>query len=34
VRFLSSRNEAEGGGQGSAPVTDESSAPAEEDIPF
>ena len=34
VRFLSSRNEAEGGGQGSAPAADESTAPAEEDIPF
>ena len=35
VRFLSSRSETEGGGTGSAPVADESGAPADnEDIPF
>ena len=35
VRFLSSRSETEGGGMGSAPVTEEGGLPAEsEDIPF
>jgi single-strand DNA-binding protein len=34
VRFLSSRNETEGGATSSAPVAEDSSAPAEEDIPF
>jgi single-strand DNA-binding protein len=34
VRFLSSRNEVEGGGTGTAPVTEEGGAPADEDIPF
>lgn len=34
VRFLSSRNEAEGGGQGTAPVAEDGAAPADEDIPF
>jgi single-strand DNA-binding protein len=35
VRFLSSRSETEGGGMGSAPVSEESGIPAEsEDIPF
>ena len=34
VRFLSSRNETEGGGTSSTPAADDSSAPTEEDIPF
>jgi single-strand DNA-binding protein len=34
VRFLSSRNEAEGGGTGSTPVAEDSNAPSDEDIPF
>jgi single-strand DNA-binding protein len=34
VRFLSTRNEAEGAGQTGAAGVDESAAPAEDDIPF
>jgi single-strand DNA-binding protein len=34
VRFLSTRNEAEGAGQSGAAVVDESAVPADDDIPF